>query len=292
MKLSDLSSERENILKLYNKTPSDIKQDIALLREWMKKQAHLPADLIQDDFLERHLLKNKFSVEATKSKVEHYCIQKVSPRYKYLYEVPRPSSPLKEPQFYIPLPKLTDDFARIVISRIKNEDEYDMLREFGGGLYLREFTSRYDYNDGEIFIFDFSNCSSSSISKFRVNIFADGMACILKGHSAKLLDIHIINRAAKILLTLIKPIIPPKLRIQIHDDYDSLKKIVPAKCLPKEYGGELGSIDDILGDWDKIFKENDKLLEEYINIKASGDFKHEETPADQVQGTFKKLNID
>lgn len=59
------------ILKMYEKTPDDVKESLKILKEWLKKQPHLPQEQT-DDELKILLIKNKFRIEHTKNKIENY----------------------------------------------------------------------------------------------------------------------------------------------------------------------------------------------------------------------------
>lgn len=51
MKLEDFSTDRNEIFSLYNKKEIDIKNDLILLREWMKKLPYLPSEALSGKFL-------------------------------------------------------------------------------------------------------------------------------------------------------------------------------------------------------------------------------------------------
>lgn len=48
-----------------------------------------------------------------------------------------------------------------------------MARDLNAVTIMREILQRFDYNDGELHIMDMRNCSTSIITKIRVNVFAD-----------------------------------------------------------------------------------------------------------------------
>ncbi|KAL3267226.1 hypothetical protein HHI36_011361 [Cryptolaemus montrouzieri] len=294
MKLSDFSIYREQVFLQQGKTENDVRMDVLILREWMKKQKHLPSDMMEDEFLEIQLLNNKFSIEKVKQKLEKYCTMKSLPHYKQYFEhIPTPS---KEAVFYTPLPKLTNSFKRILLGRLfTNKNDYDLVKDVSGALPLREFLTRFDYNDGEILIFDHREITALHfLSSYRANVFADILELALGGFSARPYQIHIINKMTATVFHLIKPILPSKLlsKIYFHDDYTSLTKMVPPECLPKDYGGELESLEEILVKWDTIFEENKDLLRKYMDTKSNEELRLNGPTFIEMQGTFKQLNID
>lgn len=80
---------------------------------------------------------------------------------------------------YTPLPYLTDDYKRLICYKVHDQKKFEMAGDLSFNAIIREFTLRYDYNDGEIFIVDVANCSSSIISKFRLNVYADSNDLIM-----------------------------------------------------------------------------------------------------------------
>lgn len=82
----------------------------------------------------------------------------------------------------------------------------------------------------------------------------------------------------------------------MHPDNASLYKEIPQKLLPVEYGGENGSIDDLVKYWEnKIVEHRDYLMEE---AKYGTDESKRQTPLKQAEalfgaeGSFRKLDVD
>ncbi|XP_044749342.1 uncharacterized protein LOC123310047 isoform X1 [Coccinella septempunctata] len=293
MKLSDFSERRLEVFALYDKKESDVLEDIRILREWMSKLPHLPNDMIQDEFLEICLLKNKFSMEKSKAKIEMYCTLKGNSHYDYIYErIPVPS---KEPSSHIPIPILTDEYKRLVFCAIHDVNAFEMDTDLNFNAVIREFFLRYDYNDGEIVVIDLRNCPSSIIRKFRVNICADGIQLILQGYSTRLSAIHVISRIGRTIVAVVMPLLPKKLvsRLHFHDDEESLRRVIPAKYLPSDFGGDLKSLQEIRADWDEIFIENRKLIRSFVDTKSREELRQGgDSVNEELKGTFRKFNLD
>lgn len=77
---------------------------------------------------------------------------------------------------------------------------------------------------------------------------------------------------------------------------DSLTKEIPLKYLPKEYGGENGSIDEIMQEWEKkmdqyseYFKKNAEYgTDEKLRPGKAVDF----DSMFGIEGSFRKLDVD
>lgn len=81
-----------------------------------------------------------------------------------------------------------------------------------------------------------------------------------------------------------------------HSNITTLYEYVPKHLLPTEYGGEAGSVAEIMGYWeDKLLEYRDYLLEE---SKFGTEENKRAVPSELAQtvygltGVFKKLEID
>ncbi|KAK9873302.1 hypothetical protein WA026_021791 [Henosepilachna vigintioctopunctata] len=293
MDLAASKSHRNDIIGLHGKTLESVEFDVEILKEWMKKQPHLPEELLQDNFLEIHLIKNKFSVEKVKSKIESYCSMKGLKRLEYLFG-DKICIPSKEPQFYIPLPQLTDDFHRIIVSKIWDQETWDIKRDFANGLAVREFWSRFDYNNGEIILFDLTDCSVHLLSKLRINVLSDFLEIVFKAHSARVKEVHIIGKFASNIFSLTKTFLPSKIasRVSVHDSAEFIADILPKNCLPRDYGGELKSLNEYRDDLDQLYADHEEDLIRYLGTRAREDLRQGGNIMNEMQGTFKKLEVD
>ncbi|XP_045480634.1 uncharacterized protein LOC123685097 [Harmonia axyridis] len=292
MKLSDFNVKRRDVFALYDKTESDINQDIQILREWMSQSPHLPSQLIGDDFIELCLLKNKFSLEKCKKKIEMYCTLKADPHYDYIFS--RIPVPGREPSFATPLPVLTDGNKRLLIYRIYDAKSFEMAIDLNCQAIMREVQQRYDYNDGEIQIIDLRNCPISILSRFRLNVFDDGQFLILQGFSTRISAIHVVSKIGKALFSTVIPLLPKKLssRMSFHDDIHTLKDVISPKYLPRDYGGELQTMEYYNDEWRKIFEENQTNIEMFVNTKSYEELRIGDMKDEKMKGTFKQLTID
>lgn len=67
----------------------------------------------------------------------------------------------------------------------------------------------------------------------------------------KLKEVHIVNVSPIVdtIINFVRPFLKEKIRqrIHFHSTLDSLYKFVPQKMLPKEYGGEAGTVEELTG---------------------------------------------
>lgn len=74
-----------------------------------------------------------------------------------------------------------------------------------------------------------------------------------------------------------------------------LQKLIPASCLPSEYGGSLKSMKELCCHWRKYLMENQEFFRKLERNVPIGPIPKEFTPDDNefgVDGSFRKLSID
>lgn len=84
--------------------------------------------------------------------------------------------------------------------------------------------------------------------------------------------------------------------MQIHANVESLYKVIPQRLLPVEYGGENGTIDDIIKHWEGKLAEYREYLLEEANFgtdesKRQAKLKQHDALFG-VEGSFRKLDVD
>lgn len=97
---------------------------------------------------------------------------------------------------------------------------------------------------------------------------------------------------------MVKPMMSKKQqsRLYVHGKIDSLFEHIPLKYLPKEYGGENGSIDEIIDEMDKKFDEYIEFFKENANYGTDEKLRPGK-PIDfddlfGTEGSFRKLEVD
>ena len=88
-----------------------------------------------------------------------------------------------------------------------------------------------------------------------------------------------------------------KRRLWFHGtDQQSLHAAIPPECLPEEYGGTLGSVEDMVQHWVKRMEENREFFIDYMQygVDESRRRGKQKTAADLfgIEGSFRKLEID
>lgn len=293
----------QDVRKIFNKKDEDVKQDLEILREWLRKQSHLPQN-IDDRRLECMLLKNKFRIEQTKRKLDnYYTLHGIYP--EVFEEIKNNFEDIlkhgKQMEISVS-PVLTDTYERIVYSRICDKDTVLDVKKLLGGLFLfHELQFSYDYSVGERFIVDWSNVTLSHYKTMssELNLLLKSMALHQDAYSARIMGIENINvpNHIDVFLNFFKMILNAKIfsKIRVHKTMDDLYQIVDRKYLPSDLGGSLKSAkfyqkaldDNYLIHKDEILANIQEVSNEKLRIG-----KPYESHLHGVDGTFKKLTID
>ncbi|RZC38351.1 alpha-tocopherol transfer protein-like [Asbolus verrucosus] len=296
--ISISQDEKDQVRKHYNINVTQIKEDIDLIREWLKKEPHLPQN-ITDDFIEKVLLRNKFRVERTKQKLENYFTLRGN--NKELMSDFQNIVPTKQTTTFLPMPRLTPSLERINILKLKNADldQYDIYKVIKTDLAIGQLALQYDYAVGDRFIVDFEGFTLGHLTKFYPVPLAKHVTLFEEAYSCRILGIEFVNLpsfASKI-LAICKMIMRPKFieKMKIHDNLESLHEVVPKEYLPSEYGGTFSNIPDLLKKWDEaVVSHYDFFLENYKNVSQEH-LRIGKTIANEAfgaDGTFKQLEID
>ncbi|XP_044262709.1 alpha-tocopherol transfer protein-like isoform X3 [Tribolium madens] len=290
--------ERAQILKLYDVNDVRLKEDIEIIKTWKSKQPHLQGDL-SDDFLEKLLIKNKFSVERCKEKLENYYTLRGT--NKDLLEGFEKIIPSKEALIFLPLHKLTPNYERVVIMKLIIVDPkvYDILSGFKFALAVNEMMLRHDCSLGVRFIMDYTGFTLKHLAKWNPILMLRCYNLAEKAYSLRILGMEFINYPTFInkVFAMLKMFLRPKIydRIRLHENLESLYKVIPKECLPADYGGTNSKMCDLLEKWDKEVEKQQKFLLHCANTVANEDLRPPESQENDLfgtGGTFKKLSLD
>ncbi|SPP84770.1 alpha-tocopherol transfer protein [Drosophila guanche] len=291
-----------------NEIPEKIEDDIAALREWIRQQPHLKART-DDQTLVNFLRGCKYSLERTKSKIDRF----YTLRTKY-------------PDFYaahkVDVDKLLEIFrlgAIILLPRPLNDNgpRIALLRQamydpsvytfqevnHAAGLMQQIMLNEDDVAivNGMISILDLANVTTGHFLHMTPS-FAKKMT-VFQEEALPLRPqgVHFINTPAgfETIFNMFKPMLSKKQqgRLYVHGNkWDALYDQVPQKYLPIEYGGENGSIPEIIAEWEQRIlayrsywdEENNYGTDESLRLGKAVDFES----LFGLQGSFRQLNVD
>ncbi|XP_055622721.1 uncharacterized protein LOC129766230 [Toxorhynchites rutilus septentrionalis] len=291
-----------------NEKPERIQEDLNALRQWIAKSPHIRAR-IDDQFLITFLRGCKYSLERTKEKIDlYYTVRTLSPE---LIRARDPENPktrnIIRLGIAVPLPNTeTPDSPRIILIRPAVYDPAEVSIED----LIRVSTMTTDVMmieddsfviSGQIGILDVSDVTMAHFLQFTPGYVKKMVMMSQDASPLRQKGFHYINtpNGFEIVFNMFKSFMSEKnkSRLYVHGhDFESLYRHVPQRLLPNEYGGEAGSLQDIISQWEqKLVSYRDYFLEEdqygTDESKRPGKPKNAETLFG-VDGSFRKLEVD
>nr|NP_001299303.1 alpha-tocopherol transfer protein-like [Papilio xuthus]BAM19383.1 CRAL/TRIO domain-containing protein [Papilio xuthus] len=270
---SDLSRDEEKLLRVslqdvdvflkkYNVTERQLQEIIASIQDWYEKQPHLPKIKLDDRVMFRLLVSTKFRIEKVKDKID----ASISAKHKmpeFLLNRD-PLSPIIDEYlrygFFAVLPNKTPDNHRVAIFRIKSPREFVVIEIIKIAFMILDYIRHNDLNMGQQYVYDLTNVRFSNTVQMTPPVVTKMLYYIFYCHGAKLKGIHLINMPsfAIPILNLIKKLLKPKIaeRIKIHSKPEDIANVFPKSMLPKEYGGDEFSFDEVTEEWRKMFQSD------------------------------------
>ncbi|KAF5284661.1 hypothetical protein FQR65_LT13492 [Abscondita terminalis] len=310
------------IVGKFGATVDSVRRDVDVVVGWLKTQSHLP-EIFDEGVIKRFLLLNKCRIEIVKKKIDmYYTVRSMIPEF-YCHNPNGPTmQKVMDTIYFVPLPKLTKDFCRIVIVKAKdlNVENFDAVAFIAHTLNVAEFRLRQDFYHKEIQMYDLGGLKLGHLTKFTPSLikkisFVVEVVTIpvaLKFFSSMfffpfqkvfsniIAAIHLVNVPNFIdtFFVVLKKTLNPKLaeRLFVHKDCESLLKTVSKDVLPIDYGGCEKNLDELSEEWRKTFVEFDGLFKHLRELRVNEKLRSEPLPFENdlfgVEGTFKQLNID
>ncbi|XP_045454101.1 alpha-tocopherol transfer protein-like [Melitaea cinxia] len=280
-------------------------QDLAHIKEWLKKEPHLP-DEFDDQRIMTFLRGCKFSLEKCKRKLDMYfTMRSAVPEFFTERDVTRPELQeiLKIVQMP-PMPGLTPDGRRVILMRGIDKDVQtpNVANAFKLALMLGDVRLAEEKEGvaGDIYILDASVATPNHFAKFTPTLVKKFLVCVQEAYPVKLKQVHVINISPIVdkIVNFVKPFLKEKIRdrIFIHSDVNELYKYVPQEMLPTEYGGKAGSMNDLHDAWVKKLEEYKDWFADQEQYKADESLRPgKPTNYDElfgIDGSFRQLVID
>ncbi|KAB0791327.1 hypothetical protein PPYR_03127 [Photinus pyralis] len=278
------------------------KEDVEYLKSWMGKQPHLP----QISDLEVILLLSSCDckVEMAKTTIEnHFTLRGMIP------EIFGPRDPetwrlALDVATVLPLPKLTPEGYQIFYCKINNPDPSKYV--FTDAIKYLETIFKLTILqkgtlDGMIGVVDMEGYSLAHLAKVNLMVLKRLIVFVQEALPMKLAAAHFINAGTRLdkIFALMKPIMKKEIieMIHIHSDYQkTLYKSLPLDCMPKDYGGSLGSVQEMrAATVEMVLNNMDFIADEERKVADESKRPHPVTKFNElfgIEGTFKKLEID
>ncbi|XP_044272457.1 uncharacterized protein LOC123016249 [Tribolium madens] len=281
-----------------------LKNDVFVLKEWMKTQPHLP-EIMAEKMIENFLILNKGSIELTKEKIDmYYTVRSHLPE---VFDESNPKLPemrqIVDAVHVVALPKLTKEMFRVSFSKIRNTElmeKIDFNKVIAHLVNCQEIRLSEDVAFGDIFIVDAADASFNLMLKFTPSILYKTLILIYERlFSMRLKAVYVFNAPPFVekIVTIVKGFIKPKMfdRIHIYPDSSFLLKCFDKEQIPSDYGGEEKSLCELqeLGKLKRV--EYQERFDKLDNLRVNEKLRPEKLINDEnlgFYGNFKKLEID
>ncbi|XP_011180855.1 alpha-tocopherol transfer protein-like [Zeugodacus cucurbitae] len=291
-----------------NERPERLAADLQALKTWAIQEPHLNVRL-EDQLLVAFLRGCKFSLEKTKSKLDwFYTLKTKYPDYYTVQDLDAPNmmelleygTPLALP---IPL-RETGPRIVFVCAGIYPTDKYTFKDIIPISYAQQELWIREDDNaivNGFIDLVDVSRITPAHIAHHTPSLMKKIVVHAEKAIPLRQRATHFINLPSgfETLFKMIKPMLPAKQqdRIFMHGtNLESLYPHIPQKYLPKEYGGENGSIEELKKDSIKYFLDHRDYFIEDLQFRNNESLRVGKQPDFEsifgMEGSFRKLDVD
>ncbi|XP_045770616.1 alpha-tocopherol transfer protein-like [Maniola jurtina] len=281
-------------------------RDLAAIKEWLRKEPHLP-DEWEDNPLMTFLRGSSFSLEKCKRKLDMYFTMRAAcPEFFTNRDATSPElrEVLKSKLQGPPLPGLTPNGRRVTICRglYPGLDSQQITDTFKLALMIGDIRLVEEIVGvaGDIYVLDGAVLGPSLLAKLSPSVIKKFMICVQEAYPVKLKEVHIINTSPVVerFVNFVKPFLKEKIRkrIFIHKELKDLYKYIPQEMLPNEYGGEIGSMDDLQAKWTQKLIEYREWFKMQDSLVANESLRPgKPTNYDElfgIDGSFRQLAID
>ncbi|XP_046964432.1 alpha-tocopherol transfer protein-like [Vanessa cardui] len=295
------------IRKQYNlDKPGQMKEAVSILRDWVQQQEHFKKKDFSLHYYENCIITCKGSLERAKSQLDKICTMRtLLPQFFGDYNVKSDFESLNEIVYVFPLPKLTDDYYRVIIIKnyditvLKNSHLMDYYKEV---IILAEYLKAHDYVTGFIAILDYSETNIMDIvSKLNPVELKQAMSILIQGYGMRIKGIFIISTSKVVnsMVAILKQVLSAKVadRINVLKDVEDIHNYIPQEILPKDYGGEERCSKDLRNEWlDALSSEEHMKYMREMNAAGTDEtFRRKDSFNEQyagMPGTFKVLSVD
>lgn len=297
--------QAEMIKQELGESPGDIERGVRDLRNMLAASPHLPQpENLNIRVLELFIRGCRMDLDRARNKLEAYCLARLRCRDFYEHRSLN-TSPLNDVCKFmdiVVLPKLTDEGYRVTIARMKPEypetaaDIANTVR----AVILTSEVRMYDEHliAGDVFIYELSQVRGSIVAHVAAgaNALRRSIQLAQAAYPQRLKRIHVVGSPPFLAssLALVRSCVNEKIRRRyyLHPKVDELLDHIPARVLPREWGGEEESIDVLAKKWRQRIDEVSPYFR-VLNEACSASTKtRKDVDIYGTVGAFRKLDID
>lgn len=289
----------------FKKNPELKESDLQALREWCKKQPHLPK--IADIDLILFLHSNYYLLEPSKRTIDNYFTMRTHvPELFTNRDVLNSPSLRKQLDIavYTPLKGLSKKGYSIIYSRFIDFDPTHFVHsemEKSNGMVVDLWLRTEGTVKGHVFLMDMQGSQMGHVSRMNPSIAKKSLLYVQDALPVRLKELHVMNVTPlfDVMLTICKPFVKKELldMLHFHTSLESLEEYIPLDILPNEAGGKAGPLSKFNEDRMKLLTD---FRDWFIEDEKSGRVNENLRPGKSknagevfgVEGSFKKLDID
>ncbi|CAG9861668.1 unnamed protein product [Phyllotreta striolata] len=294
-------AERNAIFKHYGINEGEFDEMVNIIREWHKK-TKLPQEDTISGKIKIALFNCKMDIEKAKRCLESY--YKIRTVHSDFFDKLVPNTNIynlaKEASKTVIMPKLTPDLCRITIFRLCDPNAnvpdgliYELVSFLG--VEYRIFSGDTFYSN--TLIIDLKGFGFHNLMKYSPGVCNTLIHCLVSV-KLRLKNLHFVNLPPIMdkVMGMVKMFLPSKMhdKVKVHQTYESLYESIPKEYLPSNYGGTEASIEELEEKWCKLLESKEDEFKLLLKAKCHDllDEKPSKNHNDQVEGSFRKLNID
>nr|XP_018910063.1 PREDICTED: alpha-tocopherol transfer protein-like isoform X1 [Bemisia tabaci] len=274
-----MSSKNSKVLKV-NSKPSQVcsgeminytDEHVAIIRKWLEEEPNLPGDF-EEAMIKRFLHCCSNDIERTKKVMKLFFNCRLNFK-EFFGNVDFHSDQVQRILTAIdtlPLPRRTKEGYQVYVTRLRdtNPDNFN-LADYSKMFFMMHDTRMRteDIPAGDVPILDMEGFSFKHLTKliFNFGTLKKYLLYNQEAHPVKLMQVHIVNTNGLLhkAFSLVKPLLNPHVKDMLHfhtPGSDTIDEFVPKDLLPKEYGGNTGSVDELKEIWVKKIKEQAEWL--------------------------------
>ncbi|KAK5646480.1 hypothetical protein RI129_004944 [Pyrocoelia pectoralis] len=308
MSIRPLSKELQKLAESeLNEVPGRIYEDINHLKEWLNKQPHINART-DEQWILNFLRGCKFSLEKSKQKLEcYYTFKTLVPEFFSNRDplLPEIQEILKQGCYWLPLPKSEGEDAPRVLylsTETLNPDSVHILNVMKVNFMIFDILMNEDDNfviSGHQLFHNLKGVSIGLVMQVTPSIIKKTSGCLHDAYPLRPKGLHFINMP-NAFETIVRPFLlgrnGNRIKISNGSYYGDLHGVISKKVLPKEFGGENGSVVDLIDEWKKKIES---YRDWFLNDAQyrSDESKRIGIPKNVndvfgIDGSFRKLDVD
>ncbi|KAL4711844.1 hypothetical protein ACJJTC_006013 [Scirpophaga incertulas] len=297
--------QSEVIKQEWGENAGDVERGVRNLQDMLAASPYLPEPAsIDENILQLFVRGCRMNLERARTKLKAFFLTRS--RFRDLYEhISLNDPPLSDSCKFLdiaPLPKVTDEGYRVTVIRVRANyaDSCADIADAARAILLVSDARMHDETliAGDVFIWEVSNVRASLAAKLMAaaNAVRRSIYLAQAAYPQRMKRIHVVGARPFLAssMQLMRSCVNEKIRRRyyIHNKPEDLLDHIPAKVLPKEWGGQEDSIESLAKQWRHRVAELKNYLQ---NLKDTCNA----TPAPIMDsdmygtvGAFRKLDID